>query len=287
MSKISENNMLVRAITGTVYVLVIVLSIYFGGLILQGVMGMLTLFMLIEFYNMFKGTKIEPNIFLGPLFGLMLFTLGCYIVAQPSILSVGPYIMSLFVVFVAVFLIISIAELTRKSENPILNISVTIGGLAYIAVPMFILVLMDTVNNRDKLDNDLFPLLAIFIIIWCNDTFAYLVGRKFGKTKLIERISPKKTWEGFAGGVIFSIIAGIILAYFTDNQPYFAFVGFAIVVAITGTIGDLVESMFKRSLGLKDSGTILPGHGGLLDRLDSILFAAPFAFIYYISFLFD
>jgi len=132
--------------------------------------------------------------------------------------------------------------------------------------------------------------LALFSFVWVNDTFAYLVGIKFGKHKLFERISPKKTWEGFFGGLIFAIIAGFLFHYFTSSETAcgtfpcdrFKWIGLAIVVVIFGTIGDLFESYLKRSLNVKDSGTILPGHGGLLDRLDSILFAAPAAMIYLI-----
>jgi len=126
--------------------------------------------------------------------------------------------------------------------------------------------------------------LALFAFVWVNDTFAYLVGIKFGKHKLFERISPKKTWEGFFGGLVFAIFAGFLFSHFTSDYPIakniVKWVGLAIIVVIFGTIGDLFESYIKRSLNVKDSGTILPGHGGLLDRLDSILFAAPAAVIY-------
>ncbi|MCL2414415.1 MAG: phosphatidate cytidylyltransferase [Bacteroidales bacterium] len=126
--------------------------------------------------------------------------------------------------------------------------------------------------------------LALFAFVWVNDTFAYLVGIKFGKTKLFERISPKKTWEGFFGGLVFAGFAGFLFSHFTSDyltvKNIIRWVGLAIVVVIFGTMGDLFESYIKRSLNVKDSGTILPGHGGLLDRLDSILFAAPAAMVY-------
>jgi len=157
----------------------------------------------------------------------------------------------------------------------------------YIILPLVCLILIYAVNP-------LFAL-ALFIFVWVNDTFAYLVGIKFGKHKLFERISPKKTWEGFFGGLVFAIFAGFLLyhwSYGSHPNPHICdcvvyplttiikWTGLAIVVVIFGTIGDLFESYLKRSLNVKDSGTILPGHGGLLDRLDSILFAAPAAVIY-------
>lgn len=125
-------------------------------------------------------------------------------------------------------------------------------------------------------------LLSIFIMIWCNDTFAYICGKLLGKHKLYEKISPKKTIEGFVGGLIFTQIAAFIIFKYTNIQaslPFWMLIGLGI--SVIGTIGDLVESKYKRQAGVKDSGSIMPGHGGILDRLDSILFAAPFLFLIY------
>lgn len=119
-------------------------------------------------------------------------------------------------------------------------------------------------------------------MIWCNDTFAYICGKLLGKHKLYEKISPKKTIEGFVGGLIFTQIAAVIIFKYTDIQaslPFWLLIGLGI--SVIGTIGDLVESKYKRQAGIKDSGSIMPGHGGILDRLDSILFAAPFLFLIY------
>ncbi|UUV20505.1 phosphatidate cytidylyltransferase [Paenimyroides aestuarii] len=125
-------------------------------------------------------------------------------------------------------------------------------------------------------------LLSIFIMIWCNDTFAYICGKLLGKHKLFERISPKKTIEGFIGGLVFTQIAAYLLFLYTNMQLSLAFwMLIAVVVSFLGTIGDLIESKYKRLAGVKDSGNIMPGHGGILDRLDSILFAAPFLFLIY------
>ena len=122
-------------------------------------------------------------------------------------------------------------------------------------------------------------IIGIFILIWVNDSFAYLVGRTFGKHKLFERVSPKKTIEGFMGGFIFAIIASYFLYLYSNELTLPQWAILAVVVVIAGTLGDLVESKFKRMAGVKDSGAILPGHGGLLDRLDSLVFAAPFAYL--------
>ena len=131
-------------------------------------------------------------------------------------------------------------------------------------------------------------IISIFILIWTNDTFAYIVGKSIGKHKLIERISPKKTIEGFFGGMLFSIIAGILISkFYFEPKPYYQNTSLliwtisAIIISVFSTLGDLIESKFKRIAGVKDSGTIMPGHGGILDRLDSIIFASPFVYLFY------
>lgn len=123
-------------------------------------------------------------------------------------------------------------------------------------------------------------ILSMFILIWVNDSFAYLIGKKFGKHKLYSRISPKKTIEGFAGGFVFSIIATLIVATQSSILNWYQWIGFAAIVSVFGTIGDLIQSKFKRQAGVKDSGNIIPGHGGIFDRLDSAIYASPFVFLY-------
>ena len=123
-------------------------------------------------------------------------------------------------------------------------------------------------------------ILGVLILIWVNDSFAYLTGKNFGKRKLYEKISPKKTIEGFAGGCIAAIIAGVLIYYFTETLSMVHWVIIALITSVFGTIGDLIQSKFKRQAGVKDSGTIMPGHGGIFDRLDSILYASPFVFLY-------
>ncbi|WP_310380440.1 phosphatidate cytidylyltransferase [Flavobacterium sp.] len=131
-------------------------------------------------------------------------------------------------------------------------------------------------------------IISIFILIWTNDTFAFIVGKSIGKNKLFEKVSPKKTIEGFIGGVLFAVIASYIISryYFEPKEYYFKksvviWMTIAIIVGVFGTIGDLVESKFKRIAGVKDSGNIMPGHGGILDRLDSVIFVAPVIFLFY------
>lgn len=124
-------------------------------------------------------------------------------------------------------------------------------------------------------------IIALFILIWTNDTMAYAVGKSLGKNKLFERVSPKKTVEGFLGGLLFVILCSVILSKYYISQPVLHWIVIALIVGILGTIGDLIESKLKRIAGVKDSGRIMPGHGGILDRLDSIIFAGPFVFLFF------
>jgi phosphatidate cytidylyltransferase len=220
------------------------------------------------------------------------------LLAQHKGSSLDPYFQS---ILVAVFFLISIFSfwdvidandayvifpimmvnitfvLFNRNAKPLLDIGSISIQLFYFAVPMLMLCLTAFPSGFDT-DFQPWKVMSFFIIIWASDTGAYFVGKYLGKRKLFERISPKKTIEGFFGGLVFSSVAGYLLAYYTGvfNPQKGIFLG--IVLAFMGTMGDLVESMIKRELGVKDSGTLLPGHGGMLDRFDSTFFAAPFYF---------
>jgi len=270
--------MLQRAITGTFYVIAMVGSVYFGGWILQCLYGLIVVLMLQEYAKMFQKSEAKPNGILTPILGLLLFISAVFWIESESqgIKDAVPLISVAFLSFIW----ISLVELFKKSsKHPFTTISLSLGGLMYIVLPLTLIISMSH-SNQEGVSNHIFPLLGIFIMIWCSDTFAYLVGKQMGKNKMFERISPKKTWEGFFGGMTFSILAGIIIAYFLGDQEYISYAFMGAICAIFGTLGDLIESMLKRSLGLKDSGNILPGHGGLLDRLDSILVVIPVIFVF-------
>ncbi|RZJ58848.1 MAG: phosphatidate cytidylyltransferase [Flavobacterium sp.] len=152
---------------------------------------------------------------------------------------------------------------------------VTLTG--YIIIPFLLLIKLPFLSGTFKPQ----IIIGIFILIWVNDTFAYIVGKTMGRTKLFERISPKKTVEGFAGGLFFAMIGSYIISLYFTFYPTFVWIISAIILVIFGTLGDLIESKLKRTAGVKDSGRIMPGHGGILDRLDSIIFAIPFLFLFY------
>lgn len=269
--------MLQRAITGTVYVAAIVTSVYFGGWYLHILFGIIALLMLQEFAVMFKKSEFSPNAILGPIVGFLLYILGVYMLTGSHEEVETPKWVPLLIGSIIAFSWLAIAELFRNKKNPFVNLAITFSSIIYIVVPLLLINLM---SIHGEAQESVFPLLGIFIMIWCSDTFAYLVGRKIGKHKMFERISPKKSWEGFFGGMTFAMIAGLVIAYFVDEQPYIQYAIIGMLAAVFGTLGDLIESMLKRSLNLKDSGTILPGHGGLLDRLDSVLVVIPVIFVF-------
>ena len=152
----------------------------------------------------------------------------------------------------------------------------------YITLPFILLLSLPNFISPAKYE----IVLAIFIMIWCNDTFAYLVGKSIGKHKLLERVSPKKTIEGFIGGIVFTLLASILISQFYTFFSVTLWIISALIISIFGTLGDLVESKFKREAGVKDSGNIMPGHGGILDRLDSVIFVIPFLYILYLIYFY-
>ncbi len=168
--------------------------------------------------------------------------------------------------------------LLAKKEEIVSHLGKIFLSIIYIVVPFVLMAQIPFLNNDFKYAST--TILGVFILIWSSDTFAYLIGKNFGKTKLLKRISPNKTVEGFAGGMIACLITSYILAqYFTDFTTI-QWIVIALLVSIFGVFGDLIESMFKRQAGIKDSSNLIPGHGGFLDRFDSVIFAAPFIFIY-------
>lgn len=182
------------------------------------------------------------------------------------------------------FVLVPTVELFRNKEKPLVNIAFTLFGIFYVAIPFS---LLNFLVFTSEAGNYLFQgLLGFFILMWTNDTGAYLAGMGFGRTKLFERISPKKTWEGSIGGLVLSVgMAWVLNIWFSAYWPEFPFtlkdwMVIAIIVSVIGSLGDLVESMIKRSFGIKDSGSLLPGHGGILDRFDGVLLAAPAVFLY-------
>ncbi|WLD24862.1 phosphatidate cytidylyltransferase [Flavobacterium dauae] len=259
------NEVVKRTLSGILYIALLVGAILFSRdtfLILFGFFYIIAVF---EFCRLYQINKIT-GYSISAIFALTLFFI------NNSTLNS----MYLIVLPFSCYLIIDLFQNQFSTKNPTIKKYLHLAG--YVLLPFLIITQLPYLN---KIYTPLL-LLSIFIMIWCNDTFAYICGRLLGKHKLYEKISPKKTIEGFIGGVIFTQIAALTIFKFTDTQaPLLFWILVGLAVSVLGTIGDLIESKYKRQAGIKDSGTIMPGHGGILDRLDSILFAAPFLFLIY------
>jgi phosphatidate cytidylyltransferase len=258
-----------RAITGFFFVAVMLASVLFGAYAFTLFFLMLSLFSLHEFYGLVKTEAVEPQKISGLLLALSLYgPLAFYY------LKGEPLTYLLICVPVAVCVIIS--ELFRNKPQPFHNIAYTLLGVLFAAVPFCFFYGM---AFHDGAYSSHYPL-AFLILLWASDTGAYLAGTRLGKHKLFEKHSPKKTWEGFGGGLLTSLLAAWILSLYFLELPVYHWLAVSLIIVIAGTFGDLSESMLKRSLSAKDSGSLLPGHGGLLDRFDGLLLAAPLVFVY-------
>jgi phosphatidate cytidylyltransferase len=179
--------------------------------------------------------------------------------------------------------ILIIAELYEKQQDPVAHIGYILLGQCYITLPLSMLnFIAFTTGDAGTIVYCSTFLLALFVFIWINDTGAYLIGSQFGKHRLFERISPKKSWEGFFGGLLFTVASSFLFARFVPEIPYYHWITLSFGVVVFGTWGDLVESLLKRTLGVKDSGKAIPGHGGFLDRFDSLLLAV-YAVLFYVK----
>lgn len=258
------SNLLTRALTGAVFVTIVIGSILWNPYAMILVFALFMLLGLNEYFQLFKKheqVKVKGKI--GLFIGSFIFSVlvGISLEWLP--------IASLALVFPLFFTLV-LTELWRKKKHPLINISVLVFGVIYVTVPFYLAI---DLNLRDEAK--LPAVVGMFILIWANDTFAYLSGRAFGKRKLFERISPKKTWEGTFGGVLATILTGYLIGAFINDDTFFWLIS-ALIIAPCAIYGDLLESLFKRSLDIKDSGKLLPGHGGILDRFDAVLFAIPF-----------
>lgn len=261
-----------RAITGFFFLIVMIGSQLLGPMVLSGFYLILSLFCLNEFYGLIIKSGIPVNRVAGLITGFLLFT-GFWLIAIQSKRPIQyNFIFLLTLATSGIF----ISELFKISVAPLTNIAYTFLGLLFVVVPFLFFFGLAFIGEGYT------PHLSLgfLIMLWSNDTGAYLTGRAFGRTKLFERHSPKKTWEGFIGGVVISGAVGYIISLYFPELAWKQWVTVGILISCFGTLGDLVESMFKRSINIKDSGTILPGHGGLLDRFDGLLMAAPIVYTY-------
>lgn len=255
---------LIRSLTGAVFVTVILGSLWLSSVTSFAVMAFIGAIGLHEFYTLKKNPLSGPTRWLSIFLGVAAFLFYALIDLGRVDVFFIPHAALIPV------LIIFIVEIYRNKEHPLENTSLSSIGWIYILLPLFLLA---------HLANQSFVYaLAPLVLTWTNDTFAYLGGRFFGKKSLFPRISPKKTWEGTIVGILFTALAGTVIAMFTDTSTLFWMLA-ATLVAVASILGDLFESLFKRSLQIKDSGKLLPGHGGILDRMDATFFAVPLFYL--------
>jgi len=264
----------IRLITGTIFLLIVISSIL---LVNKSIIPFLVVFSLItaiglwEFYRICENEKIYVQKRHGIFVGTGIFFITALISVDHSFFK---YQLLVLPLMYAVF----IRELFRNRENPFTNIGFTILGIIYIALPLTLIVYI----IKPGLSGEYKPLvlLGYFFLNWIFDSGAYIVGVNFGKHKMFPEISPKKSWEGAVGGTIFASVVIYLLSLYVTDLRFIDWAVIGAIVVVIGTIGDLVESLLKRSVNIKDSGTLLPGHGGILDRFDSILISSPFVFVY-------
>ncbi|MBP3670213.1 MAG: phosphatidate cytidylyltransferase [Bacteroides sp.] len=269
-------NFIQRAITGIIFVAVLIGCIISGPFsfgILFCIISAMATYEFCTLVNYQEEVDINRNICtLGSVF--LFFCFFYY--------GINPAETGIFIPYLALIIYLLVSELYLKKKNPINNWAYSMMSQLYVGLPFALLNVLAFQNNLEiSVSQYVFILpLSIFIFNWVNDTGAYCTGMLFGKHRLFERISPKKSWEGSIGGGVFSIIAAFVLAHFFPIMPTATWIGMALTVVVFGTWGDLTESLMKRHLGIKDSGNILPGHGGMLDRFDSTLMAVPAAVVY-------
>lgn len=272
-------NLVVRTLSGAVLLGVVLAAALLGKYAYGALLLVIVSVGLSEFYRLAKASGAQPQVNMGTFAGVILFCTSFHIFEQ--LYDGYPLSMELIVGLLLSLLLylflIFVVEVFRAKEHPLRNVAVTIMSLIYVSLPMSLMLFIPLMLGGGVWRAEAF--LFYLFIVWGNDVFAYLVGVSIGRHRMCERISPKKSWEGFVGGVLGAMAMGA-LGNVVVGGGYALWLGLAAIVAISSVLGDLVESMFKREAGVKDSGNIMPGHGGILDRFDALLVSIPFAFIY-------
>ncbi len=267
-------NLITRAVAGVVYVCILLFGILYNQYSFVVVFGTILVFALDEFYRLIeqKTPHLISKLF-NILFGVVIF-LSAYLFLEEITILALPITSLIYLLFLFA------STIVIKRTDIFNTIIYSIFGQLYITLPLCLLLL---ISYEYKLPNALYYyafVLAIFVFIWVNDTFAFVTGITLGRHKLLERISPKKTIEGFIGGILFTVLAGVGFSYLFVEYTIYFWIGFALIVSLFATLGDLFESMIKRTYNVKDTGNLIPGHGGILDRIDSLLIVVPAIYVY-------
>ena len=254
-----------RVLTALVAMPIVIAAVYWSAWSYFFLFLFLVVATMLEFYKLARLGGLSPHRPWGILCGVLGYTL---VFAYAN----GYMSANFLYVLCPVIALAYPSELYKQGATPFTNIAYTVLGIVYVSSPFTLLHIIAFAQGAYNYE----IVLGIFFILWANDTGAYIVGSGLGKRKLFQRISPKKSWEGSLGGAILALIVSYMLAHYFNSISWEKWLGMSSIIIIAGTYGDLVASMFKRSLKLKDSGTAIPGHGGFLDRFDSFLLAVPF-----------
>jgi len=271
------SGLLQRGITAIIFVAVMLAGLYFSKNSFLALFGLITILSLWEFYTIIL--KNDTHDFLRKIYGVAIgatpFLMAAYY-HFGKIENGSEFLKNSILAFLPVLFFLFVIELFTKSKYPFANLGHLFLGLIYIGVPFTLaqFIAIDAGNYYPNI------ILGLLVLTWANDTGAYMIGSQIGKTPLFPRISPNKTWEGSLGGVAVTFLIAWLLSIYVTELSLANWLVLAVLVSIFASIGDLIESMLKRSLGVKDSGTIMPGHGGFLDRFDAFIFLLPFAASY-------
>ena len=270
-----------RSTSAVFFVIILVSCIYYSYLSLFFLFFVIAAIALHEYYVLAEKLNATPYKIIGYIFSALLFvyfSLNNLICFMPfDLVLIKSSLVSL--IFLLPFILLGLA-LFSTSTSALLNAKHTRFGILYAVFPFALLVTIPVTISNGALDYNYFKVLGIIFLIWSNDTFAYIGGSLLGKHKMYERVSPGKTWEGALIGVLITIAVGFLLNFNNTYPHNFVWPCIALIVSVLGTIGDLVESMIKRMAGVKDSGKLMPGHGGALDRFDSLIFVSPFIYAF-------
>ena len=262
----SMTNLQQRVIAAVIAVPFLIFCIVYSDWTFYALFAIIAVLAQLEFYKLLGLNGNEPLTYYGTFCGFILVSVSFFI--EKGLIPESNY----YVLSPLMALIFFIKLYKAKDDKPFRNIAYTFLGVIYVALPFALLIILAFLTYKYSWQR---PLGCLFLL-WASDTGAYFAGTKFGKTKLFERVSPKKSWEGSVGGFIASMIVAFVLSkYFLDLEPW-QWLGCGAIIVVAGTYGDLVESLFKRSIKIKDSASTIPGHGGFLDRFDGLLLSIPF-----------
>lgn len=265
-----------RITTGLIFLVIVIGAIWLNPYTLASLFYVVGVLGMLEYYSLVKFGGHHPQGTLGVITGTVLYVT----IELVKLKIAGTAIVALSIPF---FMAIFVYELYRKRPEPFTNIAHTVIGIVYIMAPFALL----NVFTFEEIIVEYTPevVLGFFVMLWLNDTGAFVFGKLFGRTKLFPRVSPNKTWEGTIGGGIAAFLGAIVISAYTDEISILNWLVLALIIVVAASFGDLVESLLKRSLNVKDSSNLLPGHGGILDRFDGVLLASPVAFTYLMLFV--